>query len=192
MASDKILNIGYLNIRGQTGLTVVKQLQIEAFIKNNHCDILHLQEANIQDDSFSTCKLINSSYNILQNNSINKYGTASLIKNDLQCDNIQMDSDGRIIIFDVGELTLGNIYLPSGTDGISRAGREKYCCEVLPRLLINSRQDGCIGGDFNCIVDKKDATQYPESKFSKGLQRLIKLKDWSDSFRTYDHLLQIL
>ena len=100
------LNIGYLNIRGQTGLTIVKQLQIEAFIKHNHCDILHLQEANIEDDSFSTCNFINSTYNILQNNSINKYGTASLIKNDLQCENIQMDSDGRIIIFDVGELTL--------------------------------------------------------------------------------------
>ena len=184
MASTKILNIGYLNIRGQTGLPVAKQLQIEAFMKFNHCDILHLQEANIEDDSFTSCDFIKSSYNLLQNNSTNKYGTASLIKTDFQYNNIQMDSEGRTIIFDIGDLTLGNIYLPSGTDGASRAGRERYCCEVLPRLLINSKVTGCIGGDFNCIVDKRDATHYPESKSSRGLQRLIKLKDWQDSYRT--------
>ena len=40
-----------------------------------------------------------------------------------------------------------------------------------------------MGGDFNCIVDKRDATKYPESKMSRGLQRLIKLKDWQDSYR---------
>ena len=44
-----------------------------------HCVWL---EAHIEDDSFSTCSLISSSYNILQNNSLNKYGTASLVKAD--------------------------------------------------------------------------------------------------------------
>ena len=184
MAADKILTIGYLNIRGQTGLPVTKQLQIEAFMKYNNCDILHLQEANIEDDSFTSCEFVSSSCSILQNNSTNKYGTASLIKTDLQYDNVQMDSNGRVIIFDVGEFTFGNIYLPSGTDGASRTGREKYCCEVMPRLLINCKEAGCIGGDFNCIVDNRDATQYPESKLSKGLQRLMKLRDWKDSYRT--------
>ena len=94
------------------------------------------------------------------------------------------DSEGRVIIFDLAGLTFGNIYLPSGTDASSRAGRENYCCEVLPILLMNTNDTGCIGGDFNCIVDKKDATNYPESKMSRGLQRLIKLKGWQDSFRS--------
>ena len=40
------------------------------------------------------------------------------------------------------------------------------------------------GGDFNCIVNKMDASQYPEAKMSRGLQRLINLKNWQDSFRT--------
>ena len=176
MASENILTVGYINIRGQTGLPVSKQLQIEAFAMNNQCDILHLQEANIEDETFSSCSFLQSSINIVENNATNKYGTASLVKTDLKIDNIRCDSEGRVIVFDLGDLTLGNIYLQSGTDAKSRAAREKYCCEVLPRLLINSKDSGCLGGDFNCIVDKKDATNYPESKMSKGFRGLSSLK----------------
>ena len=67
---NNILSVAYLNIRGQSGLTVVKQLQVEAFVKSNHCDIVHLQEAHIEEDTFSTCDFICSSYNIIDNNSI--------------------------------------------------------------------------------------------------------------------------
>ena len=70
MAENNILTIGYINTRGQTGLTVPKQLQIEAFMKYNMCDILHLQEVNIVEESFSSCELIKSSYNIIENNLI--------------------------------------------------------------------------------------------------------------------------
>ena len=184
MAGDNILTIGYMNVRGQSGLTVVKQLQIEAFAEINNCDIIHLQEAHIVSETFSTCDFIQSTYNIIENNSTNKYGTASLIKSCLSFENVRTDSEGRVIIFDVGDMTFGNFYLHSGTDASSRSGRERYCCEVLPNLLVNSRDTGCVGGDFNCIVNKVDATQYPEAKMSKGLQRLIYLKNWQDSFRS--------
>ena len=86
-------------------------------------------------------------------------------------------------MFDTGELTLSNIYLHSGTDGPSRQGRERVCSEVLPNLLLNSKPSGIFGGDFNCIVKKNDATHNPESKMSRCLERLVKLKDWKDSFR---------
>ena len=123
-------------------------------------------------------------YNIIENNSVNKYGTASLVKSELTVENIRTDLEGRLIIFDIGDMTLGNIYLHSGTDARSRANRENYCCEVLPNMLVNSRDTGCMGGDFNCIVNKMDATNYPEAKMSKRLQRLTKLKNWQDSYRT--------
>ena len=184
MATVNILTIGYINVRAQTGLPISKQLRIEAFSKHNNCDIVHLQEANIEEETFSSCNFIQSSYNIIENNSTNKYGTASLVKTDLQIENIRCDSEGRVIVFDLGEMTFGNIYLHSGTDSRSRTGREKYCCEVLPGLLLNSKDSGCLGGDFNCIVEKKDATNHPESKISKGLQRLLKLKGLLDSYRT--------
>ena len=180
-ASDDMLTIAYLNIRGQSGLPIVKQLQIEAFAKSNNCDIIHLQEAHIESETFSTCDFIGSTYNIIENNSANKYGTASLVKSELTFQNIRNDLEGRVIMFDVGDMTFGNLYLPSGTDARSRSSREHYCCEVLPNLMVNCQDSGCMGGDFNCIVNKIDATHYPEAKMSRGLQRLIKLKDWKDS-----------
>ena len=64
-----------MNIRGQTGLDVSKQLQIENFIKSYRIDILNCQEINVLEDSFSQCEYITSSYNIITNNAQNKYGT---------------------------------------------------------------------------------------------------------------------
>ena len=89
-----------------------------------------------------------------------------------------------MILFNIGKLTLSNIYLNSGTDARSRAGREKICSEVLPNMLLNSKESGCCGGDFNCIIKKNDATKNPDSKMSKCLERLVKLKEWQDSYRS--------
>ena len=105
MAAENILTIAYLNIRGQSGLTTVKQLQIESIAKTNKCDIIHLQEAHIESETFSTCDFIQSSYNIIENNSTNKYGTASLVKSELSLENIRNDLNGRIILFDIGNMS---------------------------------------------------------------------------------------
>ena len=51
-------------------------------------------------------------------------------------------------------------------------------------MLVNRKMSGCIGGDFNCIISKADATKYPESKMSPCLARLVKTFNWTDSFRT--------
>ena len=160
------LIVGFMNIRGQSKMKIEKQLQIEEFLKHNKCDILHLQETNIEPETFSTCNYISNNYNILQNNRISQYGTSSLVRSDFLVENIRCDSQGRVLIFDVGKMTFANLYLNSGTDAISRAGREKICSEVLPNLLINSKEYGCAGGDLNCIIDKKDATKNPETKMS--------------------------
>ena len=105
---NSILTVAFINIRGQSGLTVVKQLQIEAFAKSNQCDIVNLQEAHLEEDTFSSCDFICSSYNIIYNNSITKYGTASLVKAELCAENIRVDSQGRVIMFDIGQITLAN------------------------------------------------------------------------------------
>ena len=104
------LKISYLNIRGQTGLQIGKQLQIEEFLKLNKSDILNLQEINLDSDTFSECSYIVSNYTLLSNNASNRYGTACLIRSDL--------------------------YLPSGTDGRSRNQRENYCALIIPQILV--------------------------------------------------------
>ena len=182
--SSNVVNLAYMNITGQTGLKLDKQLQIENFILQNDIDILHCQEIDVSENTYNECNLISSSYNIITNNSQNKYGTATFVKNEFNVENISFDSNGRIIVFDIENLTFGNFYLPSGTDADSRSRRENYCCEIIPQLLINSKDSGCLGGDFNCIINKEDATKNPESKISPGLKRLVKTFSWQDSYRS--------
>ena len=106
-----------------------------------------------------------------------------MVKTDFLVENIKCDPDGRVLVFDIDKATFGNCYFHSGTDAVARAGREKLCSETIPNMLINSKEHGVIGGDLNCIIDKKDATRHPESKMSKCLQRLVRLKNWNDSYR---------
>ena len=95
-----------------------------------------------------------------------------------------MDTKGRAIVFNIGPLSLGNMYLPSGTDGASRAQRENYFAETIPQLLLNRLGAGMIGGDMNCITHNIDCTHHPEAKKSPSLTRLINTFDMVDSFRT--------
>ena len=55
---ESSLIILYLNTRGQTKLTLEKQLQIEDLAKVYNVDILHLQETDMDDNSFNECAFI--------------------------------------------------------------------------------------------------------------------------------------
>ena len=90
---ESTLKVATLNIQGQSGLNITKQKQIEDFVKHNKIDILHCQEIETCSNSFQDCSFISSSFNLLSNNSpINKYGTASLVRNDLYVENVKMDT----------------------------------------------------------------------------------------------------
>ena len=80
------------------------------------------------------------------------------MKNEYYAENITMDKDGRVIIFEIGGVTCGNFYIQSGTDASSRGKRENYFSEVIPQLLINHKQHGFVGGDLNSIVDNGTKT----------------------------------
>ena len=136
-SENKLLTISYMNIHGQTKLPTVKQVQIEDFIKYNKIDILHMQECEIDEETFSACQFISSSFNLISNNSESKYGTASLIRSDLNYENVKCDTAGRGIVFDISKVSFGNFYAHSGTDGTSRANRETFCAETIPNLFMN-------------------------------------------------------
>ena len=120
---------------------------------------------------------------LITNNARNKYGTCTFIKNNFSFSNVKMDTNGRAIVYDINNITFGNVYLPSGNEATAKQKREEYCGRILPQLLINQKDDGIIGGDWNCIVDKKDATRNQASKMSACLKRVIKNFGWVDSFR---------
>ena len=184
LENKNIIRVAYLNMHGQSNFSQAKQIQLEDFIKTNKVDIAHLQETEICDEVFSNCHFINSNFNILCNNASNKFGTSSLVKNEFCAENVQNDTQGRAIVFNIGELTFGNLYGPSGTDAHSRSEREKFFAEVLPQLLTSRKSTGCIGGDLNCIIDKIDATNHPEAKMSNSLKRVTQAFNLKDSFRS--------
>ena len=107
---EKSLNIGYINLRAQTGFGPAKQLQVEKFLKFYKIDILHLQEAQIKEDTFEMCDFITSNYEIIANNASNSYGTASLVANSLHTTNIKADTQGRVLGVNVGDTTFANVY----------------------------------------------------------------------------------
>ena len=96
---NKSFKIGYLNLRAQTGFGTTKQAQVEHFVKQHMFDILHLQEAQILEDTFENCNYITS---IITNNAHNPYGTASLVANSLEPINKKLETQGRVIVFDIG------------------------------------------------------------------------------------------
>ena len=177
------ITIAYMNVRGQTGLDLVKQLQIEHFLKSYRIDILNCQEINISEDSFTNCDYVTSAYNILTNNAQNKYGTCSFVSNSYQTSNVKTDTNGRVLAFDVDNLTLCNVYLHSGTDQVMKNGKENYAAEVIPQILINCKEYGCVGGDWNSIIDNCDTTKNAAQKQSKCLKRLVNTFSWVDSYR---------
>ena len=177
------ISLAYMNIRGQTGLDECKQVQIENFLKSYKIDILNCQEINVNDDSFNNCGFINSSYSIISNNAQNKYGTCCFVSNCFNFENVKFDTKGRIIVFDIGDITFSNVYLPSGSDATMKNDRENYIAETLPQMLINSKNFGCTGGDWNCIAEVRDSTKNANCKVSNSLKRLIKTFGWVDSFR---------
>ena len=67
------------------------------------------------------------------------------MKNEYSIENIKVDTSGRIIVFDIENITFGNFYLPSGTDGLLRSSRENYFSETIPQLLNNTKDAGCVG-----------------------------------------------
>ena len=115
---------------------------------------------------------------------MNKYGTASLIRNEFILENINTDTGGRMIAFDIGNITFCNLYLPAGNDPVMRSSRENFAAEIIPKILINKKENLCIGGDLNGIIDKKDATKNPETKISPCFKRLVSAFSWTDSFRS--------
>ena len=150
-----------------------------------------MQECDIGEETFSECDYLFSSFKIISNNNLTKYGTASIIRSDLEYRNVHCDTAGRAIVFDIGEVTFGNLYAQSGTDGLSRSSRESFCAETIPNLLLNSQPNGCLGGDLNMIISKCDATINPEAKMSPTFKRLVHSFNWVDSFRElHPHALQ--
>ena len=146
MNNLKTLAIGYLNIQGQSRLNQAKQNQLDHILKEYKCDILHLQETNILEDTFELCPHIANNYQILAQNNEIGFGTCSLVHNKLEVSNEVLHPNGRLISFDVGSSTMLNIYAPSGSDFNAKNQREDLFGQLLPNVMLGRKNAGVAGG----------------------------------------------
>ena len=160
------LKVGSLNCQGQSKMSLAKQLFVQHVLKLYNFDILCTQETFIEDDAFESCDFVSKNYNLVKNNSQNNFGTAIFVRNTFEIGDVKFDTEGRIIILNIREFTLGNVYAKAGTDRDSRKLRENMFCEILPNMLRLRKNKIIICGDWNSITEKIDCTHYPESKLS--------------------------
>ena len=153
---------------------------IEETLKHQKLDILHIQEVNIEDNSFEECDYLQDQFQILRNNAQNGYGVCSLVRRDLSISNIRALPGGRLISFDIGRTRIGNVYLPSGSE--ARSEREEFCGKTIPELFMGS-EHGCLGGDWNSITSSIDTTGNAEQKICKNLSKLSATFRWTECFR---------
>ena len=59
------IKVASINCRGQTRLTVAKQLQIQHFISEHNVDIVFLQETNFNLNTFDNCENIRKYYSYI-------------------------------------------------------------------------------------------------------------------------------
>ena len=176
-----VLKVAFLNIQGQLKFTQARKDQIEHVIKSNQLDVLHLQETNICDGEFDLCHHISNNFQIIAQNNESGFGVCSLIHKRFVIENLFLHPSGRILCFDIEDLTLVNVYLPSGSE--AKQDRENLIGQDIPNLLLHRRK-GLVGGDWNAITAPIDCTNLPDPKMSPNLKKLIKISGWSDTFRT--------
>ena len=153
-----------------------------------------MQETQIDESAFENNPFIANNFNIIFNNSETGYGVCSLIHRKFSTKDELLHPSGRIIAFNIGDLTMTNIYLPSGAERTAKNLREDLCGQTIPNMMLAAKKKGMIGGDFNCITHPSDCTHHPEPKMSPNLKKTSTILKWRDTYRllhpkstTYSH-----
>lgn len=153
-----------------------KQSLLSEFIRNNDIDVLFIQEVN--ENKIQAPYL----YKTILNAGTNNRGTGFIIRNDLKTEQVLLDPNGRISSIVINKTNFINIYAHSGTNNRD----EKYNLFVneLPlHLNKSSIEKTIIGGDFNCIINRRDSNARTFN-FCAGLRSVLislNLKDvWDE------------
>ena len=185
LVPDRYLTVGSLNIRGQLTFGHSRILQLEDFVKQYNIDVLNLQETDFKEDVFQDNDFLFSNYQLIINNSPKGFGTATLLKNDLEFDNVKMDTCGRLISYDLTDIDITgcNIYLQCGITKEHRESRDLYSSKIIPEIFHNRKHSSFITGDWNCIVSKTETTRNADNKISTVTQKMISTLGLVDSYR---------
>ena len=175
----RILNLNINGINDQD-----KQIELVNFINLNRLDVIMLQEHNLRNKSLLSKVLLDSCH-IFINLAINqKGGTAILFNKKLHFNIVseEKSADSRIISVKINlygnVLQFVNIYAHSGSNS---GERDDLFQNELLFYLRNNLNNTVLGGDFNCILSKRDSTSN-SVQVSKVLINIIKSLQLKDAW----------
>ena len=157
------------------------KLGLLEFLRRNDPDLLCLQEVNLLQPELSDM-IKPLRYNCYCNVTETGRGTAILWKETFIVTNQRTIVPDRLMSIDFGLYTLINVYGPSGR--ARRQDRADLYSTNLNLYLAGIRNRiKVLGGDFNCIVEKRDAKNNPGQKMSKELKVVLMNNDMIDAYR---------
>ncbi|XP_047115928.1 uncharacterized protein LOC124795893 [Schistocerca piceifrons] len=106
-------------------------------------------------------------------------GTAIMVRNGIDVENIKTLTDGRGIAIKIAETQVVNIYAPSGTE--NKRTRSQFFNEDMCGLLPHNNSNVVLGGDFNCVSAPEE--QVPVLNLCMDLQELLRKLKLDDSWR---------
>ncbi len=104
------------------------------------------------------------------------------------------DKEGRYIQCDFGSLSIGSLYLPSGSSGPERQGAKFKFLDLYGQILKDQKDSGrsyILCGDWNIVHKEIDIKNFKANQKNSGclpeerawLDKLITQDGWVDAFR---------
>jgi len=167
-----IYKIATLNINGMATLPRIAML--EDFLQKQEIDIMLLQEVTrpVFDDI--------RGFAAYTNTGTTWWGTATLTRDHIQLTNTVCLLTGRGMAADFQNVTIVNIYAPSGAE--RRRDRGNFFSNELPYLLRGIPPLLLVGGNLDSVLTNRDAIGH--SNYSQALQEFIRGFDLVDMSET--------
>lgn len=161
-------NLATLNINNISNQTKVDAFK--AFVRLNEIDIIFIQE--VEND-----RLEIPGFELFFNINERRRGVAIGLKNFIEYRTVERSLDARLLLIKLKNgVTLCNIYAPTGSQ--SRVEREDFFNLTCAHYLRNCAGPIIFGGDFNSIVNDRDATGgTPRSEMTSRLTAALDLID---------------